>query len=406
VCFSQPAMASVLSDWIVELGSMNGVRDVDVWMSENLHGRGGCGCELCKGHDRNVLEAQAIVKAWQKARERLPSVGLRALTSEETYGSNREILKVLPREVKLVYYHSLLTYTAARQPMVDELIATEAASGRSVGITPQLSGLVGPPAPFTGPQFIQYRMQEFCDKGLSSFTGYATPLLAHNLFNVEAAAEWSWNPDGRSPEEFARSYAMRRGLADPDSFARWALLVGQAGWQLYGSEWPTGERHGPTRPLVKSLKKGKLMGLGETLGDVWRYPWAEFHSSQELRRALTDAQEAVGLAKRMGEEDLLQESLYLQGCAQVLVSTWELGQCIDDGSVKEGQEERAAREMRAFVAGCRQAADADRKWAQIRAPSLQFEPGSRYSAVVDTLEGLAGDMEGLAAELGVGLEGQ
>jgi len=69
--------------------------------------------------------------------------------------------------------------------------------------------------PFTGAGFIRCRMNEFVAKGISGFLGFAPPLLTHNAFNLEAAAEWSWNSKGRSPLEFAYSYALRKGMKDP-----------------------------------------------------------------------------------------------------------------------------------------------------------------------------------------------
>ncbi|MBN1854344.1 MAG: hypothetical protein JW829_16560, partial [Pirellulales bacterium] len=72
ICYSQASIVDVLSDWIVALGSLPSVSDVDVWMTENLHGKGGCQCDDCRQHDRSVLEIRTILAAWRKAKERLP----------------------------------------------------------------------------------------------------------------------------------------------------------------------------------------------------------------------------------------------------------------------------------------------------------------------------------------------
>jgi hypothetical protein len=81
-------------------------------------------------------------------------------------------------------------------------------------------------------------MQEFVDKKLKCLCGYATPNNRFYAFNVMAAAEWSWNAHGRSEREFASAWATRRRIADADKAAEWALMIGQVGWDVYGSEIP------------------------------------------------------------------------------------------------------------------------------------------------------------------------
>ena len=60
--------------------------------------------------------------------------------------------------------------------------------------------------PWSGPQFIKYRMTEFVDKNLKCLVGYATPNNRLYDFNVTAAAEWSWNAHGRDERAFATKF--------------------------------------------------------------------------------------------------------------------------------------------------------------------------------------------------------
>lgn len=108
-------------------------------------------------------------------------------------GPEASPLDSVPNKVKLTYYHSLLTYTAGRREMIYPLMEKFAAEGRWLGVCPQLTGSVGPVTPFSGAHFVHWRMKEFVEKRVSGFTAYVTPLLGHARFNVEAAAEWSWN---------------------------------------------------------------------------------------------------------------------------------------------------------------------------------------------------------------------
>ena len=45
--------------------------------------------------------------------------------------------------------------------------------------------------------------------------GYAVPGNRFHEFNVMAEAEWTWNAQGRTPEEFARAYAVAQGMRRP-----------------------------------------------------------------------------------------------------------------------------------------------------------------------------------------------
>jgi len=354
VCYSQAAIVDVLADWIVELGSLSGVSEVSVWMTENLHRQGGCRCDDCARTDRSVLEIRVILDAWRKARERLPQVGLRVLLSEETYRSNHLVLAELPHEVKLVYYHSLRTYTAQRRPMVYPLMAEYAAKSRWLGVCPQLTGFVGPATPFSGADFVRYRMEEFVKNRVSGFTAYVTPLLAHARFNVEAAAEWSWNLRGRTTREFALSYAVRHRIDPPELFAEWSETIGPVSWDLYGSEWPTGELRRSSTPVVEALRTGSLPELGALRGNFYPHPWGQFRSGQQI---------------------------YIRS----LTALYDLREIVRPHGIAEAHRPRAARAFREFVEACRRAESSLRAWSELIAPELKAPAGSRYWRVANVL---------------------
>lgn len=404
ICFSQPAIVHVLADWLVDLGNLPHVSEVNVWLSENLHGKGGCRCERCRPHDRNVLETRAVLEAWRRARERRPGLGLRILLSEETYPSNEAILRELPEGVKVGYYHSLLTYNAYHDPMIDPLMERWARGGRWLGVYPQLNGAVGPAVPFTGPQFIHARMSEFVDKGLAGLFGYATPLLAYVRFNVEAAAEWAWNARGRSPQEFALSYAVRHRLPQPEKFAEWAEAIGQVAWDLYGSEWPTGELRRALPPVVKALGEGRLPPLGARQLGIYKKPWGEFASPQQLADDWAAARRATALARQMGIPQCLQESLFVEGCIQSLNALWELKQVLGPQGIAPAHREQAARFFRLYVAGCHQAAKALLQWCRLFDPQAQPTEEGRFWGVHNALLRTAGEMAELARNLGIPVE--
>ncbi len=361
ICYSQPQIVDILAGWISDLAALPGVREVDVWMSENLQQQGGCRCAECSKTDRSVLEARAVVAGWRKARERFPNLGLIVLTSEETESSNAKVLADLPEDVKVWYYHSLLTYTAAKAPMIRKYIADEADGGRWIGVCPSLVPYVHFTEPFTGADFVRTRMNEYADKRLSGVLGYIVPRLKYSAFNLEAAAEWSWNAKGRTSREFALSYAVRHGMKEPEQFAEWSETIGPAAWDVYASHWPGGQQRNATGKVAAQLREGTLPELSYVLWDAYCTPFGGISDEDELDQDLESAARAVRLARRMGREEQIQESLVVQGYLTSLKALWELrGVAKPDGTVTD--REAAGQFFRLYASGLEQAAAALPRW--------------------------------------------
>lgn len=402
ICYSQPEFKDILAEWIVQLASIPGIREVDVWMSENLHQKGGCTCAECSKTDRDLLEARTVLAAWEKARKRVPGVGLRLLTSEETEDGNRLIIRELPKEVKFWYYHSLLTYNTGHDPMLRKYLADFTRGGGWVGVTPNLDATVHWTSPFTGAHFIRYRMREFVDKRFSGLTGYATPRILYSRFNVEGAAEWSWNSKGRSTREFALSWAVREGLKDPEKFAEWAELVGPVEWDVYGSHWPSGEQRNVPGHVADLLREGRLPRLGYVLWDAFRVPFGDIKTPWRLDRDVASAQRAVELSREMGIPEFVHESLIAQGYIRSLKALHELGKVVKPDGIAPENRESARRYFEMYDAGLAQASDELPKWEAIIAPGA----GDRRFAdkPVRVITTARDEMRALAAERGIEFE--
>ncbi len=396
ICYSQPEFVGVLADWLVALGTLPGVQTVDVWMAENLHGEGGCRCEGCRDEDRSALEARTIVAGWRRARERLPDLGLRVMTSEETERSNALVLAELPPEVGLSYYHSLLTYTLMKRPMVPPLIA-QAARERWVAVVPLVS--VGP-QPFTGAQFMHARMTEFVAKGVSGLIGYATPRVKYARFNVEAAAEWSWNASGRTPQEFALSWAVRQGLSRPELFAQWTEALGPVAWHVYGSAWPAGMRRSNPGPVSELLRKGALPELGHVLWGIYPAPWGDIRSAEQLQADLQAATRALALAADLGEPQFLYESRVVHGYIEALAALHELKSMAPEGRVVPADHPAAAHQFGRYIAALQRSAEALPRWAREVDPAEGADFAGREVALLDEL---IAAMRATAADMGVPL---
>ena len=396
ICYSQPQFIDILAEWIAQFGSLPGVREVDVWMTENLCQLGGCQCEECKRTDRSVLEVRTILAAWRKAREKAPGVGLRILTSEETEYSNEMIFKEVPPEVKVWYYHSLLTYNTGETPVLWRKYLSDFAGGHWLGVCPNLNSTVAFTQPFTGADFIHYRMNEFVDKKVSGLIGYASPRLYYYWFNVEGTAEWSWNAKGRSPHEFALSYAVRHRIANPEKFAEWADTIGPVEWDIYGSDWPSGEQRTTPGPVAEALRQGKLPELGYVLWDAYRVPFGDIKSVQQLDADVAAAEKALKLAKQMGTPELINEALIAQGEINSLKALWELKRLVKPEGIADRDKDAAQRWFRVYVDGLKQAADSLPKWeacidsAQDQGPFTRT-PVDVINVAIEQMRKVAGD---------------
>lgn len=311
-CLSQPRTAEVIADWMVALAQQEGVSSVCLWLGEN---GARCGCDQCKTAGQFVLETRAAVRAWRLAVERNPKIKLRLLLTQGSYPDNDKVLAEVPEGVEVSYYDGGRTYDSSRDPMIYPLLADYAKQGRWLGCYPQLTASWRIVCPWSGPQFIKYRMTEFVDKGLTNLTGYATPDNRLYDFNVSAAAEWGWNVRGREEHEFAAAWATRRDLKDPDKVADWAVMLGPVGWDVYGSGVPFSQFFGPAANLIRN-RQAPVLGKG-----MFRYFPTAAHLAEDM--ALCDR--ALKLAESVQAPALVAETKVIQGYVVMLDRLYALG---------------------------------------------------------------------------------
>jgi hypothetical protein len=391
-----------LADWIADLASKPKVSGVDVWMSENLDHKGGCRCAECRKVNRNVQEVRVILAAWRKAEERLGrKIPLYVLSSEETYPDNKLVLAELPGEVRFWYYH-WLTYNVGQSPMIPSNVAAAAKQGKWVGVVPSLDSSVSFLEPFTGADFVRYRMNEFVEKKLQGLLGFVTPKVHFFRFNTEAAAEWSWNAKGRTSEEFTLSYAIRQGIKDPQKWAQWAGLVGPVEWNVYGSEWPSGAQRGTPDPVAQMLLEGRLHKLGAIFWGVFRIPFGDIKTETQLDADIAAAARALEMAREMGVREYWYESLVADGYIKSLKALHELGRIVKDGKVKVQDRQAADGYFRMYLDGLQQASDALPKWEELKDEQHQH---ANYTATpMEVIATLRKQMAETAGKLGFDLK--
>lgn len=293
MCMSSPATQELVRAWLAAIAALPEVTDICVWLSEDA---APCFCEHCLGKEPFGLEVACIVSALRKVQQERPRARLRLLTTQGSYPVNDKIIAATPRDVGITYYDGGRTYDSSRKPMIYPLLEEYAQSGGWLGVYPQITHAWRTVFPWSGPQFLRYRAQEFADKRLDCMIGYAVPSNRFHEFNVAAMAEWTWNSRGRSPEEFARAYATGTGICDPDLFSRWAVPAGEAGWALAESR------------LLLTLIFDPAFGLTGSVPFDHRFQAASIAQVEELAEAIAAARQARELARQAGITDMIDES--------------------------------------------------------------------------------------------------
>lgn len=301
-CASQPEFADVLAIWMEELAARPNIDEISVWLSEVEHH---CQCDMCRKNGQYVMETRAIVSAYSRVREKFPSLRLRILLTQGSYPDNDKILAELPEGIGVIYYHGEKTYDSSREPMIPFALREFAVRNGMLGVCPQLTVSWAVVCPWTSPQFVRTRMIEYVDKKLDLLSAYATPDLTLYEFNVIGAAEWSWNAHGRSEREFARVWAIRKGMKDPELFADWTVRHGDVSWDIYGSEVPFD--FAPDFGTAMRMIEHKVPPvLGE---EMFRY----FPTADHFDRALAACDKDIEVAQELGDPYMLQETLVVRG---------------------------------------------------------------------------------------------
>ena len=373
-CASQPKFVDVLADWLTDLANCKGVDKVCVWLSEHPVQ---CGCESCQKSGQYVQEARAVVAAWKRVRQKKPSFGLRILLTQGSYSTNDKVIAEIPESVGITYYDGSRTYDSTRRPMIYPLLEQLAAKGRWLGCYPQLTAWWRIVCPWSGPQFIKARMTEFAGKKLRCVCGYATPAYHLYDFNLTAAAEWSWNAEGRSEREFAAAWATQRGLGDPELVADWADTLGPISWDVYGSYIPYPAFFGSAAAMIEKRKAPQLGA------DMFRY----FPEPEQFERDLAGADRAMDLAKRIGDPGIVQETLVIRGYVQMLREIYGIAALVSQADrLSDDQRTDLRQRCELLTEASRQTAAALEAWEASIKPGLG---GARFKDTVNVTRDVA-----------------
>ncbi|MBN1543653.1 hypothetical protein JW992_16035, partial [candidate division KSB1 bacterium] len=377
VCFSRPKTVDLLAGWIEQLLDQPGIDEVNVWLAET---EAGCYCDLCRDQDPFVLEAKSVCKAFEMARRGRKNVSLNILLSQASYPHNAAILQAIDPGTHVTFYHGQLTYDSSSRPMIDSLLTGFSHSGGWLGVYPQLTASWRTVFPFSAPQLIRARMQEFVQKGLRSFRGYATPRNEYYRPTVAAAAEWGWNSDGRSIADFSRAFGRQQGLTDVQAYSDWVEIIGPVAWKLAGSRtvegliFAAGGQVFVDGIILQGAVAEKLQNL-----EYGGWLLSEFHSAEEVAQALADAEKAAALAALKGTPAMQNESEAVVALLNLLRDLKTLSE-IGSAGLADSEIDRL---LRAIDLSAFRIAKAVSRWGQIVHPVSRSEMHERFRDSVD-----------------------
>lgn len=350
-----PDLRRIYTDWMKAMAAIPGARKIDAWLSEGAHFDTNT-LARHPGTPGHVLETRLMLEAWAAARSVNSNLMLRVMLSQGSFDHYPAILAAIPPEVGVLYYHGSWrpvcpgTYSQTREKIIIPVLEQYAAAGGWLGVVPTLANL-SINSFWSCPQFVRYRTDEFSAKHLRNITAFATPNLAVRDMNFTALAEWAWNADGRSPREFARAWAFRKGFKQPDLVADWVAALGPVNWDLAASGVP-GARLERASDRIQQ-RPAELFGAA-----LFREIRDMAHVAENLDRCAR----ARLLAEKIGDAAIMAETMYAQGYMQIIHELGLLNSLPADPAVfSEAQKETANASLRRLALAAMQITDAAQK---------------------------------------------
>lgn len=388
-CAKQEDFIRVLADWMAAYAGRPGVREISAWLGEVEQQ---CDCEECRAAGQYVMETRALVEAYRRVRATYPGLRLRILTTQGSYPVNDKVLAELPDDVGVIYYHGEKTYDSSREPMIYFDLREQAARGRKVGVCPQMTVSWAVVCPWSSPQFVRTRMNEYADKRIDLVSLYATPDIRLYEFNMTAAAEWSWNAKGRDEREFAFAWAERKGYDDPEAFAQWAVLHGDVSWDVYGSGIPYAFVPGfGTADRMIANRIPPVPGEG-----MFRY----FPTAQHFDLALATCDRTLDLAFGLNDPHFIEETRAVRGYIRMTRDLYRIMSIISKAETLADDDKTILREnIRSLTDACMETNAALLRWADLFEEGLG---GGRFTGTLKLTEDTVTHVDAVLDTLGCG----
>lgn len=352
-CASQPVLVDILSEWMESIASQGGL-DISCWLSERP---GQCSCQDCTAIGQFVLEARAFVAAWQRARQKYAALEIRLFLSTTTLQRDWRVLAETPPEIKIERCCALGLERVRHHPrdlFANPLFDAHARDGRwiaSYDAPIGVNGDVDTPE-FKIPERSAQRIYDYVQQmrrrgyqGVYGMIAWGTLARETNGFNIAALAEWTWNGDGRDSREFAATWAVREGMANPEAFADWAELMGPIEFDVFDSDFPLCYSQDLALDMIRQRQRPYL---GEGMFRYYPTPDA-FAEKRALCRS------ALALAEDL-PADCVHETTVVDSYIDLAHNIWRIAEFMATRDLREVQDQE---NLRSHLAALRIAGEAN-----------------------------------------------
>ncbi len=351
-CVSKPKFKQILVDWMMDLASQENVEELYAWLTEE---EVYCSCKDCLSLGQQVAETRVLVAAYREVQKQYPNLKFRICLTQGSYPMNDKVLREIPHDIGAIYYDGGRSYLSDQEPMIYPVLMDYLRQGGKMGVVPQYTVSWALVIPWSCPQFIKFRVDEFIDKGLYLVCSYICPRFPLYPFNTMAAAEWQWNAKGRSEREFAKAWATRNGFADPVYVADWAVTLGKASWDLYGSSFP----YKLIWNDIGDAIKGRVRPMLGT--DFFKY----YASEDRFGENIAICEKALAMAEAINDPMLINESRVTLGYHHMLKELYSIMLLSSEyKSPDAAAKERLQQHLAALIDAALQTNESLEQWAQ------------------------------------------
>lgn len=293
LCMSKQATEDMVLEWFKGIAENKSVSKILVWLSEESTP---CHCKDCKGDEPFQLETACLLRAYKRLKNQYSHIGLGIMLSQGSFSVTKEIAQMLPSDVSLTYYDGGRTYDSGKYPMILPVLNKFAKNGGKLGVYPQVTHSWRTVFPWTSPEFIKYRCDEFVKAGLHRVIGYAVPSNRYHEFNLMAFAEWLWNPKGRTTGDFVSAYACLNDIPE-EEFVKYINFINKPAWKLAESKL-----------MLRLTYNYPLILRGRVELQDHRYEMSELIEIKNPEKLIKSAEKALETACVMENESLKCEA--------------------------------------------------------------------------------------------------
>lgn len=293
LCMSKQATEDMVFEWFRGIAENKSVGKILVWLSEESTP---CHCKDCRGDEPFQLETACLLRAYKRLTKQFPDVGLGIMLSQGSFSVTKEIAEMLPSDVSLTYYDGGRTYDSGKYPMILPVLSKFVQKGGKLGVYPQVTHSWRTVFPWTAPDFIKYRCDEFVKVGLNRVIGYAVPSNRYHEFNLMAFAEWLWNPYGRKTADLLSAYAYLNNIPE-EEFIKYISLISKPAWKLAESKL-----------MLRLTYNYALILRGRVEIQDHRYEMSELIEIKNPAKLIKSAEKALLIARTIDNDSLKYEA--------------------------------------------------------------------------------------------------